>query len=597
MKKIFLYSIITPSILFFSCGAPKGEGKTESASADSIAANDHFAQYSAEFIESLWKLHPGWASSVGYHKYDSILTIPNESFRKKELEFIHANLDSLKHIKSEHLNPSNKTDYYILQDLLNGEKFNIDEFKSYEWNPSSYNVSSGFAEILQNKKQTKEEKLRILFIRMKNIPAYYQNAKSTISKPTIEHTDLAIQQNIGGEDVFKGMMMDSLKKSSLDDAEKKNIANRINESVKAIYGFVGWLKTERAKLKPETAKSFRLGKKLYEDKFKYEIQSGYDARGIYDKAVERKNEVQKDMIAITMQLYKKYFPNEELAEVSNTTVKKLIDEISKQHVNAQDFQTEIEKEIPVLTKFVTDHNLVDLDPSKPLKVRKEPAYMAGVAGASMSSPGPYDKEGDSYYNVGSLENYSKADAESYLREYNKYILQILSIHEAIPGHYVQLVYSNKTPSLVKSLFGNGAMVEGWAVYSERMMMEAGFGAGSDSLEMRLMYDKWHLRSVCNTILDYSVHVLNMAKDDAINLLVNDAFQQKKEAENKWRRVTLTQVQLDSYFTGYQEIYDLREEIKKKLGDKFNLKQFNEKFLSYGSAPVKYIRELMLADLK
>ena len=238
-----------------------------------------------------------------------------------------------------------------------------------------------------------------------------------------------------------------------------------------------------------------------------------------------------------------------------------------------------------------------MDPEKPLVVRKEPAYMAGVAGASMSSPGPYDKEGNSYYNVGSLAGYSPEAAESYLREYNHYILQILSIHEAIPGHYAQLIYSNQSPSIVKSIFGNGAMVEGWAVYSERLMLENGFGAGQDSLEMWLMYYKWHLRSVCNTILDYSVHVKNMSKEEAVKFLVEDAFQQKQEAENKWKRVSLTQVQLDSYFTGYTEIYELREEMKKKFGDKFNLKEFNEKFLSYGSAPVKYIRELMTEDKK
>ena len=183
-------------------------------------------------------------------------------------------------------------------------------------------------------------------------------------------------------------------------------------------------------------------------------------------------------------------------------------------------------------------------------------------------------------------------AGSYLREYNHYILQILNIHEAIPGHYTQLVYSNQSPSLVKSLFGNGAMVEGWAVYAERMMLEEGYG--NNQPELWLMYYKWHLRTVCNTILDYSVHALNMSKDDALKLLTTEAFQQRAEAEGKWRRVSVTQVQLCSYFTGFSEIYDLREELKRQQGDKFSLKAFHEKFLSYGSAPVKYIKQLMTA---
>jgi uncharacterized protein (DUF885 family) len=217
--------------------------------------------------------------------------------------------------------------------------------------------------------------------------------------------------------------------------------------------------------------------------------------------------------------------------------------------------------------------------------------MGGVAGASISAPGPFDKQADTYYNVGSIANYSKSQAESYLREYNDYTLQILNIHEAIPGHYAQLIYSNQSPSLIKSLFGNGAMIEGWAVYTERMMMEEGYG--NNQPELWLMYYKWHLRTVCNTILDYGLHALDWDKTKALQLLEKEAFQEKSEAEGKYKRATLSQVQLCSYFSGYSEIFDLRSDLKKDSTVKFDLKKFHEQFLSYGSAPVKYIRALML----
>jgi uncharacterized protein (DUF885 family) len=271
----------------------------------------------------------------------------------------------------------------------------------------------------------------------------------------------------------------------------------------------------------------------------------------------------------------------------------MIDKLSVNHTHRDSFQSEIDNQIPKLIAFIKQKDLIYIDPSKPLVVRKEPAYMQGVAGASISSPGPYDKNGNTYYNVGTLANYSAAEAESYLREYNDYILQILNIHEAIPGHYTQLVYSNNSPSLIKSLFGNGAMIEGWAVYTELMMLENDYG--NNTPEMWLMYYKWHLRSVCNTILDYSIHVNNMSEKEALTLLINEAFQQEAEAKGKYKRVSLTQVQLCSYFTGFTEIYDLREALKKKQGNTFKLKQFHEQFLSYGSAPVKYISEAMLSD--
>ena len=273
-------------------------------------------------------------------------------------------------------------------------------------------------------------------------------------------------------------------------------------------------------------------------------------------------------------------------------IKKVIDKISLQHTTPAKFQSEIEKQIPELAAYVKEKDLLYIDPSKPLVVRKEPAYMAGVAGASISAPGPYDKNANTYYNVGSLNGWTAERAESYLREYNDYVLQILNIHEAIPGHYTQLVYSNQSPSIIKAILGNGAMIEGWAVYAERMMLESGY---KNSPEMWLMYYKWNLRTTCNTILDYSVHSKNMSKEEAMSLLIDEAFQQQAEAEGKWTRVSVSQVQLCSYFAGYTEIYDFREMLKKEKGTNFNLKQFHEKFLSYGSAPVKYIKELMLKE--
>ena len=168
---------------------------------------------------------------------------------------------------------------------------------------------------------------------------------------------------------------------------------------------------------------------------------------------------------------------------------------------------------------------------------------------------------------------------------------MLNIHEAIPGHYTQLVYSNESPSMIKSLFGNGAMVEGWAVYTERMMLEEGYGDFEP--ELWLMYYKWNLRVIANTILDYGIQVQGMTEQEALNLMTQEAFQQTAEAEGKWRRATLSQVQLTSYYSGYREIYDFREELKMSQGEQFDLKGFHEQFLSYGSAPVKYIRELMM----
>jgi uncharacterized protein (DUF885 family) len=397
--------------------------------------------------------------------------------------------------------------------------------------------------------------------------------------------------------VFTDDLEGALKKVHLDNMVKQKIRARAAEAVTAIKDYAAWLK----KMKNPDPRSFRLGQELYDKKFAFELQSAYTPEQIYKKALKRKQELQDEMWDLTDQLWPKYFPGEEMPRNRLYAIRLMIDKLSERHANRDSFQQTIQKQLPVLTKFINHKKLLYLDPSKPLVVRKEPAYMAGVAGASINSPGPYDKNGNTYYNVGSLKGWSNERAESYLREYNHYVLQILNIHEAIPGHYTQLVYANKTPDLIKSILGCSAMIEGWAVYGERMMLENGYDGDRDinsseaSPEMWLMYDKWHLRSVCNTILDYSVHTQGMTKEAAMKLLVDEAFQQKAEAENKWKRVSVTQVQLCCYFTGFTEIYDLRARIMQNLGEAFHLAKFHEEFLSFGSVPVKYIRERMLAN--
>ncbi|RFS20621.1 DUF885 domain-containing protein [Chitinophaga silvatica] len=581
MRKILLcaYAAVAAS----ACNT----GTSTSKSAVDSTLNQAFAGYEQHFIDDLWKANPDWATSVGYHKYDSVLIIPNNAAREAALQFAGRHLDSLKSYNPDALTDANKIDFQLINNFLESVKWSIDTEKNYIWNPSNYNVSGTFAFILNENYQPLEQRLRSFAARLNNVPAYYEAAKSQISNPVPELTTLAIEQNLGGLSVFEKDFADSLRKTTIPAAEQASMVAQAKAAVGAINSYVNWLKA----LKPENPRSFRLGKDLYDQKFRYDIQSAYTAGQIFDSAMVRKAYVHKEMARISRELWPKYFGNKAMPADSLELIGAMIDTLSANHVKPEEFQTAIEKQLPTLISFIKEKNLLYIDPSKPLVVRKEPAYMAGVAGASISAPGPYDKGGNTYYNVGSLEGWPKDKAESYLREYNHYILQILDIHEAIPGHYTQLVYSNQSPSLIKSILANGAMIEGWAVYTEQMMLENGYG--NNEPEMWLMWYKWNLRTVCNTILDYSVHVKNMSKEEAIHLLTKEAFQQAAEAEGKWRRVSVTSVQLTSYFTGYKEIIDLRTAYQKQEGANYSLKAFNEKFLSYGSAPVKYISQLML----
>lgn len=582
IKKLF-YTTALGLTLLIGC-------KKDGSSGPMLTRDDAaFTLYEDRFLDGLWKLNPDWATSVGYHKFDSLLVIPTQQNRDKMVNFTKVQIDSLSRFEVNTLSDANKIDYHLMQNQMEYIQWNLQQLKTHQWDPTSYNVIGTFAYILNEHYAPLVKRLHNFYQKMAFLPDYYKEAEKQIKNPVTQLTDLAIEQHLGGVSVIEKDFADSLKKTNIPAAEQKLMIDRARLAAETIKAFAEWLKA----LKNDHPRSFRLGREYYADKFKYEIQSELTPQQVFNAATERKKYVHREMVKLSKQLWAKYFSTKTMPSDSLAMIAMMIDTLSSKHVLPGEFQSAIENQLPKLTAFVKTKDLITLDPSKPLVVRKEPGYMAGVAGASMSSPGPYDKTGNSYFNVGSLAGWSAERAESYLREYNQYTLQLLCIHEAIPGHYVQLLYANKAPSLIKSIFGNGAMIEGWAVYSEEMMLDNGYG--NNEPEMRLMWYKWHLRTVCNTILDYNVHTANMSKQDAIKFLTKEAFQQQAEADGKWKRVSVSSIQLDSYYTGYKEITDLRDAYKKKMGDKYKVKDFNEKFLSYGSAPVKFIKEAMLTN--
>ena len=583
MKKLLYLSSI---LLLAACGnqEPPKEVKP-------VAQDAEFELFKTHFLEELWKINPGWASYVGLHEYDSVLVIPNEESRNAMIKSYKALQVALSQFSVGNLNSSNLTDYYLIENQLASSLWYDEKFKSDQWNPANYGIAGSVSRLLNSRHDVLEVRLRAILARLKHSQAYYEQAQKNIISPTLEHTKLALIQSKGGLYSFGTNLKDSINVSTLSKKEKDLFMTRIEDSKTALNNYITFLENKKEMLETiGNAKSFRIGKELFTQKFELDINSHYSADEIYEKALHRKKELHQQMISISDTLWSKYFttkkPENQLEMVNN-----LIQEIAKKHCKRDEFIPTIKKQLPELVAFVNEKDLLTQNSEKPLVVRATPLYMrGGGAGASVSSPGPFDKDADTYYNVTPLDDYSAEEAESYLREYNHYVLQVLNIHEAIPGHYTQLVYSNESPSLIKSILGNGAMIEGWAVYSELMMLEEGY---DNSPEMWLMYSKWHLRVVCNTILDYSIHTQNMSKEEAMNLMVNEAFQEQAEADGKWRRATLSSVQLCSYFTGFTEIYDLRSELKQVQGDQFNLKKFHEEFLSYGSSPVRYIRQLML----
>lgn len=575
--------------------APVAKKKAIAAAASQPASTDKaqdrtFNTRSMQFLVALWKIDPESAITVGKYEGAANLTIPSAATRAQYLAFTSEWLEKFGRLDPNKLSDKQRTDLALLVNKLQSDRWYLTTFKEYEWNPSLYNIAQPIDVVLNTPYASKPQRLRTLLKRITHVPAYFAAAQSSIRNPTHEHLQLALTQAPGTLAVLAELGK-AAQESILTSAEKNLFASRIANAGTALLGYVDFLiALDRQQQAAANARPFRIGKALYEQKFKHDIQSGNSAEQTYRKALAARDELHARMDTLSDELWPKVMGAAPKPADRIRKIGMVIERLSANHVPREQFLAEIRRQIPLLQQWVTSKNLLTLDPDKPLEVRETPMYQRGVAGASIEAPGPYRPQDRTFYNVTPLDGLTAAEAESSLREYNHWMLQILNIHEAIPGHYAQLVYANKSPSLVKSLFGNGAMIEGWAVYGERMMLESGYG--DNTPEMWLMWSKWNLRVVTNTILDYSVHVLGATEAQAVDMLERQAFQTRSEATEKWHRAKVSSVQLTSYFSGYSDIMELREERKQALGPRFDLKAFHEQFLSYGSAPVGVIRELM-----
>ncbi|ALW86677.1 hypothetical protein AUC43_17275 [Hymenobacter sedentarius] len=586
------FCLLTNCLTAVACALLVLAATGHAPAAPAPSPDTRFDAFKRQFLLALWRQDPELATTKGYHKYDSLLVIPDAAQRQRDAAFAKKNLATLGTFELARLSPANQIDLRLLRNELRARRWYADTLREWQWNPATYNLGSVVAPLLNGRYYRLDRRLRNISDKISHAADYYAAARANISTPTKEHTELALQQLAGGLAVFGPALADSVQRSGLRAAEKQAFMARVAATRQAMQGYLDFLKNEV--LPAGQFRSFRIGQKLYDQKFAYDIQSPFPAEAVYRQAQQHKTDLLHDMGRRAARLYPTYLPGQKAPADTLALIAAVLDQLSRKHASREGLVDAARAQIPTLVAFVNEKKLLTQDPTKPLVVRETPPYLRGsgvVAG--VLPPGPYDPAAATYYYITPIPGeWTATQAESFLREYNDYTLQIVNIHEAIPGHYTQLMYANRSPSLVKSLFWNGAMAEGWAVYAERMMLENGYGNNAD--EMWLIEDKNNMRVTLNTIIDRAIQVNNMSENQVVAMLRREGFQEEAEARGKWRRATLSQVQLSSYFAGYSAILTLRDELKRQQGPAFGLKAFHEQFLSYGTAPVKYIRELMLA---
>jgi uncharacterized protein (DUF885 family) len=407
--------------------------------------------------------------------------------------------------------------------------------------------------------------------RLSRIPALMDQAKMNLLDSPEVWNRVAHEENDGNID-----LIDKTLRAKAPASLKADFDKAAGAALDSLRAFNTYLKEDLSK----KTSDWRLGKERYAKKFAYTLVAGKTPEQVLAEAEASLQDVRQQMT--------------KLAAPHST--REALDAIAKQHTTPEHFMDEARQGLTAATEFVNQKHLVTFPARNNLQVIPTPEFMRGIYGVAGFNPAPaLEPQLGAFYWVTPIpSNWPKARIDSKLREYNRFGLMQITIHEAMPGHYVQFEVADnlepKSRRALRNIFGNVPYVEGWALYTQQMMSEEGFM--DNSVELLLTYDKQLLRSIANAILDIRLQTMGMTDQQALDLMINDTFQEKEEATAKVQRAQLSSCQLPTYFVGLRGWLDAREDYKKRKGAAFKLSEFHDAGLKESAVPLPALRELL-----
>lgn len=570
---------------------------TAATAADTAKADAAFADISKRALEGWLQLSPVSATQIGEHKYDGELDDLSAAGRQKGLAFSKKILAELDATDTAALSRENQVDAAILRNQLQYDIWTAETLQSWAWDPQVYNNVAGGAiyGLMAREFAPLPERLKSATARMQKIPALLAQARENLDPARVPkvHAETVAKQNAGILSIVDTFITPNLK--DLPEADRAQAQAAIDTLKKAVAEHQAWLDKT---LVPNAKGDFRIGQTLYDQKLQFALLSSLSRADIKQRAEGELKRVREEMYGIARTVLKDKpgapaLPETPTADEQQKAIEAALELAYAQRPARDKVVPDAEAALAQATEFVRKHDLVTL-PDAPVEIIEMPEFQRGVAVAYCDSPGPLDKNLKTFYAVSPIpEEWDQKQVDSFLREYNSRMIHLLSIHEGTPGHYLEGWHSAKFPSTLRAVLRSGMFAEGWAVYTEKMMADAGY-LDNDPL-FRLVQMKFYLRTIANAILDQGVQVDGWTREQAMDLMVRQTFQQEREAAGKWTRAQLTSAQLPTYFVGVQEHFDMRKAAEAKLGAQFNLKAYHDQVLAYGAPPVRFVRQLMLDE--
>jgi uncharacterized protein (DUF885 family) len=584
---------------------------TKSSDAHSAQSGGKFSKLEDQFVKASLALSPVNASQAGYHKHvdksgrtirlDAQLDDVGAEGIAAQAKFYRQWRDRFrKEAPVSSLNAEDAADYRLIDDQIALNLLEFDTIQNYKHNPTVYVelLGNGLFLPLSQEYDSKEARLSDVVSRIAQIPRFLGQAKSQLQDSDPVFISTALDENDGNAG-----LLDSIGNDVQSSPDIKARYEQVAPAAKkAVAEFSEWLKNDLGKRATDN-RSWRLGPQWYAQKFHFVMETSIEPAQLLKDAEMRLTEVRAEMLQIALPLYKDMYPGQDddsnlpAHERENKIITAVLDKISVEHPQRGELIEAVKADLDAIKQFIREKKIVALSSRENLKVIPTPEFMRGIYSvAGFHNPPPLEPTAEAQYWVTPIDpKLPDAKAESKLREYNNYTLKWLTMHEALPGHYIQFEHADDVEPvsrrLVRSLFGNGAYVEGWAEYICDVMTEAGYL--DNNPKFRLMRLKVSLRSMVNTILDIRMQTMNMSDQEALDLMMKDAFQTQAEAEGKLLRAKLSSTQLPTYFVGTRQWWALRKKYQAAKGSAFNMEEFHNRALDQGPLPLEYLETIIL----
>ncbi|MFY9531887.1 MAG: DUF885 domain-containing protein [Candidatus Acidiferrales bacterium] len=607
-----VFSLLVLGLFTTAVSSPSKHMSDEQDSANQ-GGNAKFAAAAEQFMEDSLALSPVSASQAGLHKHTDpktgkIVELDAEidDFSPPGIEiqrtFYREWQTRFRAFDRQSLSKEDAADWQLIDDQIALNLLELDHIQSYRHNPTLYVEAIGNALFLPLTQNYAPAEVRVghVLARISQIPHALEQVKKVQADADAIYTQTAVEENAGNIDLIENMVKEQIPAGSPLQQKYTQVAP---PAVQALKDFAGWLGSDLAKR--NSSRTWRLGKDFYAQKFRLVMQTAVTPEQILDGAEQEMKSVRAEMLQLALPMHKQMYPehaeHSELAphERENLIISEVLGRVSDNHVQRDELLEHIKADLDSITEFIREKKIVGLSERNNLKVIPTPVFMRGIYSvAGFHNAPPLEPTAEAQYWVTPIDPSAPADkVESKLREYNNYTLKWLSIHEALPGHYIQFEHANnvqpKNRRLLRALFGNGPYIEGWAEYIAQVMMDEGYL--NNDPKFRLVMRKIRLRLLSNVILDIRMHTQSMTDQQAMDLMTKEAFQTQAEAEGKLRRAKLSSVQLPTYYVGLHDWLALRKDYQARMGARFSLAEFHNRALDEGPLPIMLLRGIILAQ--